>query len=209
MKKTIPFMALFIFFIFVLSMGIASADLIPSTAPCWVKGTVTGDGVTVNGLTVEAYEGSTLLKSATISGTAYSLNSIGANDGDTITLKVYGHEFDTFTFEGYCMTGDDPWVVEDFSVSKQANGEVCSNAAICTSGICRSGVCASSSGGGGGGGSSFTTSTTVSTTTTSTTTSTIASSGFYILDVLRSFYNGTSGKTAFDLLDMIRSYYGG
>ncbi|MCR4327878.1 MAG: hypothetical protein NUV46_04850 [Nanoarchaeota archaeon] len=144
-------------FFILLFAGIVSAD--PSTEPCWVKGTVTGDGISVSGLTVGAYNSSTLLKSGTISSDgSYSLNSVGANTGDTINLKVYGHTFETFTFSGYCNeTSGNPWIVKNFTVSKQANGQTCDNNAICTSGLCSGGVCTAQSTGGGsssGGGSS-------------------------------------------------------
>lgn len=151
----------YIFFILFILLGssLAYADLIPSTAPCWVKGTVTGSGITVDGLAVSAYKGSTLLKSAIISGGIYSLNSVGANDGDTITLKVDGATFSTFTFVGYCSTGSNPWIVKDFTVSLQADGTTCTSDNICSSGYCST-TCTTpdttttvySSGGGGGGG---------------------------------------------------------
>lgn len=159
--------------VILLLLPLVSADLIPTTAPCWYTGTVNSTDITVEGLTVEAYKGSTLLKSSTITGGVYDLNSIGANDGDTIDLKVYGATFATSTFVGYCRTGSDPWVVEDFNVSKQANGVSCSNGAICTSGTCTSNVCADpSSGGGGGGGNSNTVNTNTSTTNSNTNTNT-------------------------------------
>jgi|GEM_PF-1638198 len=122
-----------ILFVSIISIGFA---ITPTTEPCWVKGTVTGDGVTVEDLNVLAYNGATLLKTATITDGNYSLNSVGANTGDTITLKVLGATFDTFTFASFCKTGSDPWVVRDFNVSKQANGTTCTSNSICTSGYC-------------------------------------------------------------------------
>ena len=138
-----------IFLISIISLAFA---VVPSTEPCWVKGTVTGSGVTVEDLNVKAYDGSTLLMEATISDGNYSLNSLGANTGDTITLKVLGATFDTFTFDGFCKTSADPWVVRDFNVSKQANGTTCSSATICTSGYCNV-TCQTQSTGGNTGGS--------------------------------------------------------
>lgn len=143
--------------IFILTISLVSADLIPNTSPCWVKGTVTSSDVTLEGVTVEAYLGTTLLKSGTISSGIYGLNSIGANDGNTIDLKVYGHTFKSFTFAGFCKTGDDPWVIQDFSVSKQADGQACNNNIICSSGLCSNNVCTAvttNDGGGSSGGSS-------------------------------------------------------
>ncbi len=148
-KKGILFL---VFSLFLIS-GLLFAD--PSTEPCWVMGTVTGDNFTVNGLTVGAYSGSTLLKSATIGEDgSYSLNSVGANTGNLISLKVYGATFKTFTFEGFCKTSGDPWVVQNFTVSKVANGQSCSNNAKCTSGNCSGGVCAAVTTGGGSSGGS-------------------------------------------------------
>ncbi len=143
-NKTIKLLLFFFIFISILNIVLAV-----STDPCWVKGEVAGDDITVNGLTVQAYKDSTLLKSGVIVDGEYSLNSVGANTGDTITLKVYGTTFATFTFEGYCKTTGNPWVIEDFTVSKQANGVSCNNNDICTSGRCSSGICASPSSGGG------------------------------------------------------------
>lgn len=163
-------------FIFLLSNFIYAIG--PDTEPCWVKGTITGDGITVSGLTVAAYNGSTLLKSAIIEEEGeYSLNSIGANDGDTVSLKVYGATFDDFNFEGYCRTEDEgPWVVRDFEVSKVANGTSCNADAICTSGYCNANdVCANEPTDGGNNGGSTggsTGGTTTPTTTTQTFTST-------------------------------------
>ncbi len=138
---------LFLFFFISTLMSVVFAEG-PSTVPCWVKGTVTGDGITVAGLVVEAYDGTNLLKSGTISDGEYSLNSVGSIDGTTITLKVYGAPFDTFTFVGFCDTNGDPWVVEDFNVSTVENGVTCSNNAICTSGYCSGTVCANAPSGG-------------------------------------------------------------
>lgn len=215
MKKTILMGLLTLFLIF--AIGSVSADLIPNTAPCWVKGTVTSTDFTADDLTVNAYLGTTLLKSSSVSSGDYSMNSVGANDGDTISLKVYGHEFTTFTFAGYCKTGSDPWVVEDFTVSKQANGQECDDNAICTSGYCSDGVCATqSSGRRHPHDNTYTSSTT--TTTVSTTTTTISygsgAQALHIIDTIRSYYSGGSGDdgtplSPFDILDMIRNYYGG
>ena len=154
-KKKIGILLTFLFFSLFIFSNIY-ADPNPNSEPCWVIGTVESSDLNVEGLTVEAYLSTTLLKSGTIASADYSLNSVGANDGDTISLKVYGAEFGTFTFAGFCKTGDDPWVVEDFNISKVANGISCSNNAICTSGYCSSSVCATESGGGspGGGGTS-------------------------------------------------------
>ncbi|MFA5745871.1 MAG: hypothetical protein WCX82_02970 [archaeon] len=150
-KKLIK--TLFLFFFIGILTGVVFAYG-PLTEPCWIKGTATaGAGITtVEGLTVEAYDGSTLLKSGIIASGAFSLNSIGANDGDTISIKVYGAEFDTFTFEGFCKTGENPWIVLNaITIAKQANGVSCSNNAICTSGYCNSSnVCATEVTGGGG-----------------------------------------------------------
>jgi len=158
-----------------LFLPLVSAGLIPTDAPCWYKGTVTSSDLTVEGLTVEAYKGSTLLISGNIASGAYELNSVGANDGDIIQLKVYGATFANSTFVGFCKTGSDPWVVEDFTVSLQANGASCSNNAICTSGLCSSNVCTTASSGGGGG--KDTPKNTSTTTTGSTTGSTGTGSG--------------------------------
>jgi hypothetical protein len=150
----------FLFLVFVLSaFSITSvfANLIPTTSPCWVQGTVSSDDLNVSGLTIRAFRGSTGLESAVIQNDGtYSINSIGANDGDTIDLRVYGATFETFTFQGFCKTGEDPWVEIDVEVQKVANGQACSNNAICTSGNCVSNICAAPSTGGGssGGGSS-------------------------------------------------------
>lgn len=176
-----------------LLLPLVSADLIPTTAPCWYTGTVTGSNFTVEGLTVEAYKGSTLLKSGVITSGVYDLNSVGANDGDTIDLKVYGATFATSTFTGYCKTGANPWVVENFTVSKQANGAACNNGAICTSGTCSSNVCANPSSGGGGSGSSDKVNTTTSTTTTVTDTTTPPSTD-------TSSSNSNSGSTTNEVL---------
>ena len=54
---------LFIFITFFISTVFA---LVPTTEPCWVKGTVTGSGVTVSGLEVKAFYGSTELMSGTV-----------------------------------------------------------------------------------------------------------------------------------------------
>ena len=144
---------LFIFITFFISTVFA---LVPTTEPCWVKGTVTGSGVTVSGLEVKAFYGSTELTSGTV-GTIdanglYSLNSLGANTGNTITLKVLGAPFATFTFEGFCKdVNDNPWTTQNFTVSKVANGTSCSSDTICTSGYCSSNVCATRPSGGGSG----------------------------------------------------------
>ena len=144
---------LFIFLTFFISTVFA---LVPTTEPCWVKGTVTGSGVTVSGLEVKAFYGSTELTSGTV-GTIdanglYSLNSLGANTGNTITLKVLGAPFATFTFEGFCKdVNDNPWTTQNFTVSKVANGTSCSSDTICTSGYCSSNVCATRPSGGGSG----------------------------------------------------------
>lgn len=153
--KILTFTFLFFFFLFS-NLVYAQAPEI-GTEPCWVKGTITEDGIDVTGVTIGAY-GSTLLKSAIIEEDgSYSLNSIGANDGDIISLKVYGATFDDFNFEGYCRTPDEgPWIVRDFEVSKVANGTTCNAHDICISGYCNgSGICATrTSGGGGNGGTS-------------------------------------------------------
>ena len=139
---SITFLFFFLFFIF----NTVSAD--PTTAPCWVKGTVTGNGVTISGLTVKAYLGSSLLKSGTIaSDGTYSLNSVGANDGDTIALKVDGASFKTFSIVGYCGTSSAPWVVENFTVSKVSNGTSCTTDSICSSGHCINSTCGTPSSG--------------------------------------------------------------
>jgi hypothetical protein len=137
-----------VFSIFLLS-GFIYANA-PSTEPCWVKGSITSEDFDVEDLTVGAYLGSTLLKSGEVSESGnFSLNSVGANDNDEIDLRVYGHTFETFTFEGFCKTGDNPWIViEEFAVNKVANGQACSNDLICTSGNCSGGVCAAESTGG-------------------------------------------------------------
>lgn len=204
-KKIVTSLTLFVFFIFMISFASA---IIPSTEPCWVKGTVTaGDGFdSVNGLTVRAYKGSDLLISDTISDNQYSLNSVGANDGNTIALKVYGHTFASFTFQGFCKTGEDPWIVEDFTVSKQANGQACTNGAICNSGYCSpNNVCAIQTSG--------RTTTTTTSTTTSTTTTTVRDTSHQLIEVvdkIRSYYAGNPDElTLLELLDMIRAYYGG
>jgi len=139
-----------IFLVSIISLAFA---VVPSTEPCWIKGTVTGSGVTVEDLNVKAYNGSTFLMEATISDGNYSLNSLGANTGDTITLKVLGATFDTFTFDGFCKTSADPWVVRDFTITKQANGVTCSSDSICTSGYCST-TCQTRPSGGSSGGSS-------------------------------------------------------
>ena len=164
---------LFVFFFIGIIMGaVFATDVIPSTEPCWVMGTVTaGTGITtVEGLIVQPYNGSTLLTSGT-SGVIdengnYSLNSVGALTGNIISLKIYGASFDTFIFNGYCDVNGNPWIIEDFIVSKVANGESCSNSAICTSGNCSGGVCAALSGGGSSSSSSSSSSSTTSTTST-------------------------------------------
>lgn len=132
----------------IMLLPLVSANLIPTNAPCWYTGTVTDADIAAEGLIVEAYKGNTLLKSSVISGGIYNLNSVGANDGDLIQLKVDGATFVNSTFVGYCKTGNDPWVVKDFTISKQANGVSCSDDAICISGVCSNNVCSSSSSGG-------------------------------------------------------------
>lgn len=129
----------------IILLPLVSANLIPTNAPCWYTGTVTDGDIAAEGLTIEAYKGNTLLKSSVISGGIYNLNSVGANDGDLIQLKVDGATFVNSTFVGYCKTGNDPWVVKDFTISKQANGVSCSDDAICISGVCSNNVCSSSS----------------------------------------------------------------
>jgi hypothetical protein len=130
----------------------------PTTEPCWVKGVVTSEEFDVAGLTVTAFSGSTSLKSTAVQEDgSFSLNSIGANTGDTIDLRVYGATFETFTFQGFCQSEDGYFITIDLDVAKVANGETCSNNLICTSGNCASNVCApvtSSGTGGGSGGSS-------------------------------------------------------
>ncbi len=141
----------FLFFFLFLLTGFVSAD--PQTEPCWVKGEVIGEDIDVEGLTVGAYLGSSLLKSGTIDENGlYSLNAVGANDEDTISLKVLGATFETFTFEGYCKTNGDPWIVVDFNVSKQENGISCTSNNICLSGNCSNNVCSVVSTGGTTGG---------------------------------------------------------
>jgi len=172
-----------ILFICLISLSFA---IVPSTEPCWVKGTVAGDGVTVEGLTVTAYSGDTNLKSAVITDGNYSMNSVGANTGDNITLKVLGVIFDTFGFEGFCKTGDDPWVIRDFNVSKQANGTTCTSDSICTSGYCSTTCKTRPVGGGTSGGSGGTPTITPGTTVVSETTENID----YNVDAIREALEG-------------------
>ena len=168
-KILIPFSFLFLI---VFAINFVEADLIPSTGPCWVKGTaVAGTGITtVEGLTIEAFKEDSNLLSAEIDENGnYSLNAIGANTGDTISLKVYGATFEDFNFVSFCKTGADPWIIlDEITISKVANGTSCNAHDICTSGYCNSSnVCATEVTGGGGssGGSSSGGSTTPSTTT--------------------------------------------
>jgi len=155
---------LFSFFFLFSSVYAADSNTIPDTEPCWVKGSITSSDFTVDTLTVGAYLGSTLLKSSSVDVNGnFSLNSVGSNTGDTISLKVYGATFETFTFEGFCKTSGDPWVViDEFEVNKVSNGTSCSSNLICTSGNCSGGVCAAvTTGGGSSGGSTGGTTSTV------------------------------------------------
>jgi hypothetical protein len=158
-KKLIISILVFLFFCFFLLPIFVSADPDPGTEPCWVKGTAEGDGFDIDGVTLGAYLGNTLLKSQVLDEDGvFSLNSLGASTSDTISIKVLGATFHTFTFEGFCKTGEDPWVIlndgNNITISKVANGTSCSSNSICTSGYCSNGVCATQPGGGSPGGSS-------------------------------------------------------
>ena len=209
-KKNNIIKTLFLFLFIGTLMGVVFAEG-PSTEPCWVKGTVTaGTGITtVNGLTVGAYDGSTLLMEGTIASGSYSLNSVGSTTGTTITLKVYGAPFDTFTFAGFCDTNGDPWVVQDFTISKQANGIACSDNAICTSGYCNGTICATPSGGGsnnnGGSGGTSTvhdTNTEDDTNTTGTGTGTDTNTGTNLPPVIPSLITGTEREEILSQADI-------
>ncbi len=154
MNKKILF-PLFLFFI-IFTFNFVNADLYPSTGPCWVKGTaIAGTGITtVEDLNIVAWEGSTPLLSTLIDENGnFSLNAIGANTGDIISLKVYGAKFYDFNFVSYCKTGSDPWIIleDEIIISKVANGTTCNAHDICISGYCNgSGICATRTTGGGG-----------------------------------------------------------
>lgn len=150
-NNTINWIILISISFFLLFTGVYSIYL-PNTEPCRVEGTITGDGINVEGLTVGAYEGNIFLNISSIidSQGSYILDSIGSTNGTTISLKVYGHTFETFTFVERCKTNGNPWIIKDFTVSKVTNGGACNNNAICLSGFCSSGVCASAGSSGGG-----------------------------------------------------------
>ncbi len=161
----ILFSTIFLLVLISSTFAVANENFIPSTAPCWVKGSVQGSGFDINGVTIGAYSGNTLLKSQLLSASAdnnavFSFNSIGAITGETISIKVLGANFRDFNFTGFCKTDGNPWIVlEQITVSKQANGVACTDNGICSSGYCST-TCqtrpidtgGSGSGGGGGGG---------------------------------------------------------
>lgn len=192
-KILIPFSFLFLI---VFAINFVEADLIPSTGPCWVKGTaVAGTGITtVEDLNIGAFNGSTSLNIYALidENGNYSLNAIGANTGDIISLKVYGATFEDFNFVSFCKTGADPWIVlDEITISKVANGTTCNAHDICTSGYCNgSGVCAAKTTPGGGdtggdtGGSTGGGTVTPPATTTQTFTSTNRSSSSEIAGLL-------------------------
>jgi PGF-pre-PGF domain-containing protein len=121
-------------------------DLIPSTSPCWVKGTVAVNGNVANsaGLTLTATVAGTQQKSATLNSTGiFSFNSIQGNSGDTVILKVCGlYNLSSpqmqFAFAPYCTTTDaEPWIVKAIEFFKAADSTVgCTCDSICTSGHC-------------------------------------------------------------------------
>ena len=116
--------SLFLLVLFVSVIGVAFA-ILPSTQPCWVKGSVQGTDVNIDGLPLTFYLGSSLLNDDVLSASAdnnanFSMNSIGANTGNLISIKVAGVKFADFNFVGYCKTGSDPWIVlNEFNVFKQ------------------------------------------------------------------------------------------
>jgi PGF-pre-PGF domain-containing protein len=149
------FIALFVVVLFTLPL--ASAALIPSTSPCWIKGTVSIDGSVANsdGAVLTATVAGTQQKSTTLDATGvFDFNSLAGNDGDTVLLKVCGlyNSSDTnmqFTFTGFCNTTDaQPWITKTINFSKQADETVgCTCDAVCTGGLCvnpgTTGVCSS------------------------------------------------------------------
>lgn len=193
---------LVLIFVFIGLAGTAFADMLPSTEPCWVKGTAVSSDINLSGVYLDAYLGSEKLGNQLLDSTGvFSLNSIGANTGDTISIVVQGVTFKDFNFAGYCKDANgNPWVnLGDINISKQADGVACSgDGTICSSGNCSSNVCTTPNTGGtnnstggspSGSGTSGTTGTT--TTTPEATTTSYTSNNFVSYTEIPSLLAGT------------------
>ena len=153
------------FLLLCLAAATASAELIPTTGPCWVKGTAKLNGAAAPaGLALVAVVGTTVGTTSTMSTTVdssgnYAFNSLAGYASDTVTIKVCGIAGDAsegmvFTFVPFCKTDNNeskPWLDKNIDFSKQADGPLpiggCTCDSVCTGGHCvnpgSDGVCSS------------------------------------------------------------------
>ena len=156
--KTTYFFILSIFFLIFFS-GLAYAwDLFPGDEPNQFKGNVTVDSViAATGVPVFGYVNNVFYNNVTTDASGDYALTVGGQDGDTVTFKVYGVTAGTHTFETYTET------LLNLAMNKSSSGgactdgyswsdEGCSGSLVCCSdNLCKT-TCAASTGGGGGGG---------------------------------------------------------
>jgi PGF-pre-PGF domain-containing protein len=142
MKKALAILAV----IMLVSSMTALGELIPSTSPCWVKGTLTLDGSSANAeaTTLSIFVDGSQQKSATLDATGvFSFNSIQGVSGSTVIMKLCGLYNSSspamqFAFQPYCTTSDtEPWIVKNVAVNSFADGTIgCTCADVCSGGYC-------------------------------------------------------------------------
>lgn len=157
MAKTMKTRFFVAFLLLCLAAATASAELIPTTSPCWVKGTAKLSGAAAPaGLALTAVVGTTTMSTTVDSHGNYEFNSLAGSASDTVTIKACGiaglsSGNMVFTFVPYCKTDNDaskPWLVNNINFSKQDDGTSgCTCDSVCTGGYCinpgSDGVCSS------------------------------------------------------------------
>jgi len=171
--KITHFFILSTFFLIFFS-NLAYAWINPEDEPNQFKGNVSVDSaLVVAGIPVFGYVNNVFYNNVTTDASGDYALTVGGQEGDTVTFKVYGVAAGTHTFEAYTET------TLNLAMNKSSSGgactygyswsnEGCSGSLVCCSdNLCKTTCTTSTSTGGGGGGGTTTTTTTIISFTTS------------------------------------------